>query len=633
MILEIYDIRCFKNIFTYNSYCPKENKFYHFIICDWSNDTESLLMHLSRDKLYHVSFGGFNFGYPLLHFIIQMWQKYPYGMSFAKELYEMSKELLLKDFNAIPDNKTYIKQIDLFRINYFYNVKRSASLDDIKFNINYPIIRACPFEPDTLISQEQAEEIFKYEEENLNTIFELFKMTMGKTEHHAYKNINKIQIREDLQKKFKVNCMNYGDVPIGEKLLLNLYSRNSGITIPNLVSNGTHKASVELKDCVPYWFKPKYFSGFLESLNNTVVRVGREDEDFSYSTVFKGIALNMGLGGIHSVSKKGIYVSDEEYIVCDFDVESMYASIICALNLKPEHLDPLFNDIYKPFYIDRINEKHKPKEEQNISLIKSYKYILNGVPGKCKEEKSFLYDTQLNYKIVIGGQTLTCMWLEKLYDACNEIEFIAVNTDGIVIRIPRKDLNNVLEVNKTLSTEIGFSLEENYYDKLIMKDVSSYIAINDSVKLRGDFEIDKELFKDSSMKIVPIALKEYYLNNIPIEDTIKNHNNIYDFCLKLKCRNDSKAILKYINDKGEICYKSLDKTTRYYVSTPKEGINVLFKKTKSGNESGVSLGANIKIFNEYEQRNMEDYNIDYLFYIREANKIKNAVSIGQLTLF
>ena len=30
---------------------------------------------------------------------------------------------------------------------------------------------------------------------------------------------------------------------------------------------------------------------------------------------------------------------------------------------------------------------------------------------------------------------------------------------------------------------------------------------------------------------------------------------------------------------------------------------------------------------------MKEYNINYNFYITEANKIKNAVSDGQLTLF
>ena len=66
------------------------------------------------------------------------------------------------------------------------------------------------------------------------------------------------------------------------------------------------------------------------------------------------------------------------------------------------------------------------------------------------------------------------------------------------------------------------------------KDVNNYISVYDDstlekehVKLKGCFEIDKEYHKDPSMRIVPIALKEYFVNRVKteIEDvTVNGHN-------------------------------------------------------------------------------------------------------------
>ena len=71
------------------------------------------------------------------------------------------------------------------------------------------------------------------------------------------------------------------------------------------------------------------------------------------------------------------------------------------------------------------------------------------------------------------------------------------------------------------------------------------------MKLKGCFEIDKEFHKDPSMKIVPIALYEYFINGISIEQTIKNHKNIYDFCLRLKINRNSSAYY-YIIENGQL---------------------------------------------------------------------------------
>lgn len=129
------------------------------------------------------------------------------------------------------------------------------------------------------------------------------------------------------------------------------------------------------------------------------------------------------------------------------------------------------------------------------------------------------------------------------------------------------------------------------------------------------------------MRIVPIALKEYYVNNIPIEETIKNHKNIYDFCLRLKTNSKSTPYFKYLEN-GDIIKKKLDRTTRYYISNSG---GALLKEFSEDRASGVNVGYSVTLFNTFFES--DNYNINYNFYISEANKIKNAVYDGQLELF
>ena len=131
------------------------------------------------------------------------------------------------------------------------------------------------------------------------------------------------------------------------------------------------------------------------------------------------------------------------------------------------------------------------------------------------------------------------------------------------------------------------------------------------------------------MRIVPLAIKEYYVHGIPIEKTIKNHTDIFDFCLRLKTNSKSTPYFRYIeNDK--IINKKLDRTTRYYIS--KNG-GILLKEFDEERKSGVNIGFTVTLFNKYIKKDMKNYNINYNFYISECYKIINAIDDGQLSLF
>lgn len=255
--------------------------------------------------------------------------------------------------------------------------------------------------------------------------------------------------------------------------------------------------------------------------------------------------------------------------------------------------------------------------------------------GKSNESTSFMYDPLYTFRTTIGGQMFICMWAERMVKEVPELTFIQINTDGITIKLPRNKVDNIRKVCEQLTKETTLVIEEAFYKQMIIRDVNNYISEyedstseNEHLKLKGCFEIDKEFHKDNSMKIVPIALKQYFINNIPIEKTIKNHKNIYDFCMRLKINSSSKAFHSFVKG-SEVITEPLNRTTRYYITNNGSGLTVYYNG--STEVTRINKGYVCTLFNRYFEK--DDYNINYKFYINEAYKIFDTVVDPQLSLF
>ena len=130
----------------------------------------------------------------------------------------------------------------------------------------------------------------------------------------------------------------------------------------------------------------------------------------------------------HGCISPGVYKSNDDIIILDLDVSSLYPSVARSLNLYPQHLGPEFMRLYEQFIDARVNEKHKPKDQRDNVLIEGYKLLLNGTYGKSGEETSFMFDRMYTYKTTIGGQCFICMWAERMVDVCPDLKFLQINT-------------------------------------------------------------------------------------------------------------------------------------------------------------------------------------------------------------
>jgi len=635
---EVYDLETLSNLFTYTGYCRQTKLYHQFVIHASLNQYKELLEHIRRPGLIMIGYNNLNYDYPLLHHMLNHEDEYNWltGFELTQKFYEKSQEIIEMQFSTVAEWNTKIKQIDLFTIWHYDNLAKSTSLKALEIAMNLPLVEDMPFDHTHWItSNEEINSVLAYNKNDVIATNEFLNITLGDTENPLYKGKNKVELRQRLMLKYKLPCLNWNDIKLGTELILKLYCKKFNINPKDIRKLRSYRPLIKVKDCIPTWsnFTNKEFHKLIEYFSNAQIHDGITKNVLTYSVVFHGFKFDYGTGGCHGCIKPGVYSSDEKYMILDLDIDGMYPNLAITQGLYPEHLGSGFIDIYNNDIVAIRNlEKRKPKKERDFIIVEGFKLAANGSYGKSNSNDSYLYDPLYTMKTVVPGQILISMWVERLIKISPSAIILQVNTDGITIKVLRSDYNNCLLVSDQLMKETNMSYEANIYSKMIINDVNNYIAKYESgdCKYKGLFEIDKELHKDPSMRIVSIALSNYFLNGIKIEETIKNHTNIYDFCLRLKVNKGWQGQYKYVDDNLNFQTIKLSKNTRYYISN-KGGS--LYKKSNDGRISGVSVGFITTVFNTYEKKVMEDYDINYSFYIKECNKIIDQIEVKQLSLF
>lgn len=279
----------------------------------------------------------------------------------------------------------------------------------------------------------------------------------------------------------------------------------------------------------------------------------------------------------------------------------------------------------------------------------STKILINLIFGLSNSEYSALYDTKFTLFTTINGILTICMLADKIYTRIPTATILSKNTDGIEILVERKDVELLNSIFEEITNICKIPYETNVYRKYVIRDINNYLAITESgdIKTKGVFETHADLIKsgayhkDSSASIIPQALQEYFKNGTPIEDTINNHNNIYDFCYGVKGSGSYSWLLTTYNPDLKVAKSELmnHRFLRYYA-----GGNQTISKfwTKGKKQDGidaieantpVTLALNIpkeEIFDYKKgikvEKIKERYpNLNKDWYISQAYKIVNKI--------
>lgn len=317
---------------------------------------------------------------------------------------------------------------------------------------------------------------------------------------------------------------------------------------------------------------------------------------------------------------------------------AQYPNALRKYKVRPAHLGIRWNEMLVSKIERRLNYKKLYKETKNPkfnSLQEMGKLALNGgAYGRLNTEGDWQEDPCCMLQVTIGCQLEILMIVEALL--LKDFRVVSVNTDGFDVIVKKDRHDEFMQLctfyeNKIGNSELG-QLEYTEFQWIAQTSVNSYIALKmeGEPKLKGEFTVDFELHRNKSARIIPIALREYFVNDTPVRETITKHTNIYDFCLRQKSSKDFhyEGVNKYI---GETTV--YNKLIRYYISNKGEKILKIKNpecQTNAAPVMQIHAGEWLMTVCNYLPKDTDPKtaNINYEFYIGQAEDIIRKVQSG-----
>jgi hypothetical protein len=595
----------------------------------WKNQLDAFVRYTEANpSAYWVGYNNLRFDSQVVEWILRNYENWHElsNLEICAKIAQKAADVIHDaNYDVFPEYREHeltLKQIDLFKIHHYDNKNRMVSLKRLEFEMDLENIEEMPIHhTKTNMTKEEIELTIDYCFNDVDATYEFYKVTLGETDHPLYKGNNQIELRQDIYEEFGIPCLNYSDSKIGDEMIKKYYCSEKGIEYKELPRKGYFRKNIDLKNCIAKYvvFQTPELSDFLKRIKKT--QLGLQD-DFKEELHFYGNVYSFMKGGLHTENKPKVFEADEEYEIIDWDVSSYYPAIIINNGQFPAHLGKEFLRGYKQMFDKRLELKPLAKKDRKIKgIVGALKLAVNSVYGKSSDMQSWIFDRQLTMFTTITGE-LSLMMLIEQYEL-NGIQVISANTDGVTIRIKKELIPLMHKLNDWWCEITQYELERTDYSKIIFSTVNDYLATmtNGEIKKKGDFLTDFELHKNKSARVVPIALEHYFVHGTPVEHTIRNHTNLYDFCIRQKA---SRSFHYEGTNRSTGETTVYNKLIRYYVSNTGDKI---FKvknpecQTRAAAVSQVEAGEWVCKVCNFLPKNASVDNVNYDYYIEKANRI------------
>jgi hypothetical protein len=369
-------------------------------------------------------------------------------------------------------------------------------------------------------------------------------------------------------------------------------------------------------------FRTPVLKNLLEDLRTKKISAGRDSLKIQF--LLNNVEHTMGVGGLHSVNKPEAVFESDEYALEDWDVASLYPSMIIEHGFYPPHLGEEFLDTYSQIKNERIEAKHNGNTLKNLTL----KLALNGLSGNLQNEHSWCYSPEAVMKIRMNGQLLLLMLAERFISVGCKI--IQSNTDGLFILRPRNNEEEFKAVIKEWETITKLQLEGDSFESFYQYAINDYLAIGKGysetknpklLKKKGLF-IDKvTLGKGMNPPIIAKAINAYLADRVPVKQTIMGSRDINDFLTYQKV---AKKFQVYYGD------DMVQHINRFYMSVNGQKIQKYDAATKK--YTSIVADSGVKILNNLVDVQFPN-DINYAWYIEQAKKITTNFEAKQTNLF
>lgn len=630
----VYDLEQFSNCHTATFKGIDTGEIRVFVVHESRNDLIEYIHFLKNDVKGLIGFNNLNYDYPLLHYILTtpalLKSKDP-----ANELYRKSQGIILQKYSSIWDNKVLIPQLDLYKLNHYDNKNKATSLKWVEFTLRWNNLQDLPYKHNHVVKVNELNQILKY---NLNDV--------EATEMFYRYCKDQIDMRKELSRIYKTNLINKSDSAIGVELLTRKYEELTGLPRTRFKHWRDNTRVVHLRDVIDDLIE--FETPEMQNVLNDLMVNSKNiiEHDFEHNFKFKDCYYTIAKGGLHS-TLKGIHIKESDtHKIIDLDFGSFYPKIMLNLGVYPPQLGEKFLIMLQ----DLTDRRLRAKAEGDDGTAYSLKITINSIYGNLGNKYSYTYSPKSMYKVTLNGQLIIMMLIEQLEK--RGISCFYANTDGATFSVPIEAVDTFYDICQKFEKKVNIPIEYANYKMCAIRDVNNYIIQTENkIKVKGDFEIDKFPHKNNSQLVVAKALKEYYINGTLPEDFITNHTDIFDFCKGAKMTSGNKLVARTFTGQ-DFKDTELTKTNRYFVSN--DGVTLIkvmppldkeletdkVKReynqmnifdvyipdefvVRKNRETNLEVGYKCTLLNDISE--LDRYDINYDYYIRECYKIINSI--------
>lgn len=634
----VYDIEIFPNCFTCTYKNTTTDKIGTFEISNRKNQLAELVDFFMSKDIMFCGYNNHHYDDVVMNYIIDLYNimsKKSYKR-ICLSLYKLSKCII----NAEDGNYDGFKRwkyanifpsMDLLTMQF--SSKKRIGLKEMQLTMHYKNVQEYSGFFDEPITNEEIDEVIKYNINDVDSTAELLNLLK-----------NDIELRLYIEDEYNIQCLSFDGVKIGERILAKMYCDKTGISYKELKELSSPMDIIPLKDVIfPFiTYKNRILKDILEDMKQQNVS-SKERKGYEKKFVLSNLGYSLGVGGLHSINKPGIIRPNEDEYIGHSDVLSMYPSLLIKYELTPQHLGKVFLQVYNDAYNIRVEAKHNQQKLKD----KTFKLALNSVTGKMQEENSWLYDPFNVFKIRINGQLILLMLIERLLELGCKI--VQANTDGVMYVAKKNARNRVQEAISEVEAITQLVFESNDYEAFYQYAINDYFGIIDGysqskdpklIEKIGMFITETKLGGGLAPTIIPKAVINYFLTKQPVDKYIRSSKDIKDFVMGQRV--NKKFDMFHGTEKVQRINRFYASTNDYYLFKRKytekyRGLDFKYQGKKYDahkyTDYNMLADSGVTILNTYDEKPIEHRHINYLYYIKKAQKIVEELRCKQLSLF
>ena len=329
-------------------------------------------------------------------------------------------------------------------------------------------------------------------------------------------------------------------------------------------------------------------------------------------------------GGIHGAIPTYVEEATETRTIRNKDVASYYPHLMTLMGYCSRNMPSpkMFEDTPE----ERVAAK-KAGDKATANALKlvlntTYGAMLNGKDGTAFND---LYDPLMGRSVCISGQLFLLELSEHLIAECPTLKIIQLNTDGIMVSFDHEDEAKYQEITQEWQDRTGFELEEDFIRKIVQKDVNNYVEVpadGGEPKVKGG-QLVRGIAPAGAFNInnnavvVARAIKQYFIDGTPPEETIAASENILDFQLIAKAGGKYSQCYHLVGGEKVI----VQKVNRVYAVSDKSKGTVYKTHAVTGRDAKVAgLPTHCAIDNN---NNLSIEVVDRKWYVKLAKKYIN----------